>query len=364
MLRNHPLRLLADEEGNGSDAGRDDATSNAVLLLARGGVRRKSPPSHRPGQTELVEKVGIIISDSPPENLPLPTIGLRFKALELLKHLECAALAENLRAGRDVLPSQQPVHELRGGEGLNSAPQRFDRKPMNAGEQAPLTPLGLLPERISKVAAQHRAAAFETQNDSFKFGRFNSEKAAQPRTGYWAEVGHPALDIGQGGVFARWPWHVYFWKRRFEARIRKKRQESCGLLRGHPIGSMLNGGTPGAMSGLQFGKIMFPARNGLAPSRRNRARRSLPGILERRSRRQARLWQSQQSQQRIVKFIGIAHIRVRLLAHFGDRCRIKPANFREHRLGEHTAHFDGPRATFLKGSIVEVGIGIGIQNFV
>ena len=45
--------------------------------------------------------------------------GWSFEALHLTNHFERAALAKKLRARRDVLPVEQPIHELRGSDGVN-----------------------------------------------------------------------------------------------------------------------------------------------------------------------------------------------------------------------------------------------------
>ena len=64
------------------------------------------------------------------------------------------------------------------------------------------------------------------------------------------------------------------------------------------------------------------------------------------------------------KLICIANIGPRLLANFGDRSGIEPADFRQHRFGQHAAHLDGAGAALFEWSVVEIGVGIGVQNFV
>ena len=86
---------------------------------------------------------GIVVRDSAGENEALPGIGGNLESLQLAKDFERAMLAAHLRAGSDMLPAQQPVHELRGRYRLDLLAQRGDRQAMNASQQAALAPLGL-----------------------------------------------------------------------------------------------------------------------------------------------------------------------------------------------------------------------------
>jgi hypothetical protein len=56
--------------------------------------------------------------------------------------------------------------------------------------------------------------------------------------------------------------------------------------------------------------------------------------------------------QRIVQFIGIAHVWPRFLLHLRDGCGIERSDFFEDRRGQHSPHFDGSRSAFFKRRIV------------
>ena len=85
----------------------------SAAFFERRRMRRQASPADRAGQAEVVEPFGIVIGHSSRENVALPGIRRNFEALHLAQHLQRAALAAHLRAGSDVLPAQQPAHELR-----------------------------------------------------------------------------------------------------------------------------------------------------------------------------------------------------------------------------------------------------------
>jgi len=89
----------------------------------------------------LVQNLGVEAGDAPLEDFTFPGICWGFKALDLANRFERAALAEELRARRHVLPVKQPIHELRGRDGLNFLSELTESQSMNAGKQAAFTPL-------------------------------------------------------------------------------------------------------------------------------------------------------------------------------------------------------------------------------
>ena len=80
---------------------------------------RESSPTHRAGETKLIQPFGIVIDDAASQHLPLPCICRNLEPLQLPKHFERAALSRDLRSWSNVLPLQQPLHELRRGYRLN-----------------------------------------------------------------------------------------------------------------------------------------------------------------------------------------------------------------------------------------------------
>src|SRR5260370_6807595 len=75
-------------------------------------------------------------------------------------------------------------------------------------------------------------------------------------------------------------------------------------------------------------------------------------------------WKRGQSEQRVVQLFGVTYIRPGVLAHFGDGNGIEPANFSQHRIGQDAAHLDSTSAALFKWRIVEIGVGIGVQDLV
>ena len=76
------------------------------------------------------------------------------------------------------------------------------------------------------------------------------------------------------------------------------------------------------------------------------------------------LGQRDQRLQRVVQFVGVAHVGPCVVLNLRDRRRIELADFFEHRLRQHAPHLDRPRAPFLERSVVEVRVRIRVQNLV
>ena len=103
------------------------------------------------------------LPDSLRQNPIFPGVCRRLETLQLLKGFERSAISEELRAGSDVLPTQQPAHELRGGYGLNLPAQRPNRQAMNARQQSPVAPFDFVTRNLREFSAQDRTARFQTQ---------------------------------------------------------------------------------------------------------------------------------------------------------------------------------------------------------
>src|SRR5204863_3743332 len=71
-----------------------------------------------------------------------------------------------------------------------------------------------------------------------------------------------------------------------------------------------------------------------------------------------------QCEQRVVQFIGIAHIGPGFTLDLGDGLLVESTDFFQHRGGKNAAHFDGAGAALFQWGIVEIGIWVGIQDFV
>ncbi len=184
--RSHPVGLFAHEECDRRHAGRNHAPFPSRGVIERGRMRRKPSPADGAGQAELVEPGGIVVGDAPGENLPLPGIGGNFESLQLPQHIQRGAFARHLRCWRDMLPAQQPAHELRRRDRLNLLAQRGDGQPVNPRQQAPLAPFVLVwrgrprPRgSVGEVSPQNGAGGFHPQQSFLDLGAGKSEQACQ-----------------------------------------------------------------------------------------------------------------------------------------------------------------------------------------
>src|SRR5262249_35685912 len=107
----HPFGFIADEKCDGRHAGRDYAARGAGRVLEHRGMRRKTSPSDRSGEAELVKDLRIVVADPAGQNLPFPGTGGDFESLQLAEDFERATLVAKLRSGGHVLPAQKPSHE-------------------------------------------------------------------------------------------------------------------------------------------------------------------------------------------------------------------------------------------------------------
>ena len=76
-------------------------------------MRRKASPSDGAAEAKLVEFGEVVVADARGEDIAFPSVSGKFKTLQLRKDFQKATVAAGLRAGSDVLPAQEPAHELR-----------------------------------------------------------------------------------------------------------------------------------------------------------------------------------------------------------------------------------------------------------
>src|SRR5712691_10265329 len=163
-------------------------------------MRGQAAPADCAGEAELIEQLGLVVGNAARENLALPGICGSFEALQLLQRFQQPALAEELRAGRDVLPSEDPVHELGGRYGGDLLAQLAERQAMNAGEEAALAPFELMRGGMREVAAEDCAAGFEAKQEFLDVGCGEAENVCQRGYGDGAAVRHPAGQHGEASV--------------------------------------------------------------------------------------------------------------------------------------------------------------------
>src|SRR5260370_38414302 len=103
-------------------------------------MRREAPPADRAGEAELVEVFGVVVGDTARKDLALPGICRRFKSLQLTQSFEQPTLTQQLGGWRDVLPTEQPVHELRRSAGFNLLAKFTAGRAMDSSKYAALAP--------------------------------------------------------------------------------------------------------------------------------------------------------------------------------------------------------------------------------
>src|SRR6202142_4626661 len=165
-MSGHPIGFFANEECNRRDTGGNHSSltgsdglhlftigairtrcrvSSAAIVRARlqsCRMRRQPAPSNNSCQAKLIDIGRFIIRDAPRQDETLPRVCGNFESLQLTDYLERAVLAAHLGTGSDVLPAQQPIHELRRGYGLDLLAEGSDCQAMNASKKAALPPFG------------------------------------------------------------------------------------------------------------------------------------------------------------------------------------------------------------------------------
>src|SRR6266436_7598086 len=126
-------------------------------------MRREAPPADRAGEAELVEVFGVVVGNATRKHVAFPGICRRLKSLQLTQSFEQATLAQQLGAWRDVLPAEQPVHELRRSYGLNLLAELTEGEAMDASQEAALAPFRFVAGGISEFSAQDNAVGLETK---------------------------------------------------------------------------------------------------------------------------------------------------------------------------------------------------------
>src|SRR5947207_14887218 len=158
---------------------------------------RQPPPSNCASQTKLVKSFEIVIGNTLREDMPLPRIGWNFEPLQLPYDFESRAFALHLRSRRNVLPAQQPAHELRRRHRFDLFTEGCDCETVNAREQATIAPFvlrGRPRPRFSgcEITAQNRAARFQSQQGLFYIWRGNSKQLTERTRGRRTNMRHPS----------------------------------------------------------------------------------------------------------------------------------------------------------------------------
>ena len=190
--RLHPFALFAEEESDGRNGGGNDAAGAAADggyaaerwpaagcwrcasggIVKRGGMRREASPTGDAHEAEAVERGTVVVGDAAGENVALPGAGGDFKALQLAQSFQQSVLAAQVGAGREMLPAQQPVHELGRRYWLNLLSEGCDREAVNAREQAAVAPLDDA-GGAAEMAAEDGSGGFQAQEGGIDGGDGN-----------------------------------------------------------------------------------------------------------------------------------------------------------------------------------------------
>ena len=307
----------------------------------------------------MIENLGRVTRDALPQNPVFPGVGGRFKALQLPQNFQHAALSGELRTRSGMLPAQKPAHELRRRDRLNLLAQFADGEPVDAREQTAFAPLRLRSCGVGELAAKYGAAGFHAQQRFIDLLRRKAENFAQFRRCRGPGMRHPARDHRQHGIFLRRCGAADIGQGICERSCAKNLPEDGRAFRAHPICSAVSFGACRTVLPDQFIEIRLPWRKRFGQSFPQDAQSCVlrQGSLH-------RFRQGDEREERVVQLIGIAHIRPCVAPHFIVSRRIKPAQFRCERFRQRAAHIYGARAALLERRIVEIGVRIGVQNFV
>src|SRR5215831_17026067 len=92
----HPFGVIADEEGDRSDACRYHAASARARVLQHCRMRRQTSPADCACERKLIEKSRVVVDQASRKYLAFPCAGRDFKPLELTKNLQQAAFIAQL----------------------------------------------------------------------------------------------------------------------------------------------------------------------------------------------------------------------------------------------------------------------------
>ena len=106
-------------------------------------MRGDAAPADDAGHAKGIERARIVVGYALRKEDALPFDGGGFEAFELAEGVEDAFFAGELGLRREVLPAEEPVHVLRGRDGLDLLAQGVDGALVDALEEASFTPLNI-----------------------------------------------------------------------------------------------------------------------------------------------------------------------------------------------------------------------------
>src|SRR6266516_4659090 len=339
-----PREVCAADEGDGGGGGGGGAAAVGAALA--GG---QAAPGDVAGHAELVEPGATVGGDAGGQDVALPGDGGDVEALELRNGFEQPALALELGAGGDVLPSQEEAHEVLRDDGLDLLAEPVEGVAVDAGEEA--TVAEFFGVSLGAEAAAHdRAFAFELGEDGVGGGERHGGALGELSDRDGAGDLHVAAEESQASV-------VFVHR----ARRKVRRQAEFGsdggagvenldggeVLGGEPHEAAVSVGNGGAARGDEIVEPGFGVRGN---------RRSEIGNW---------IWSAdgEKAEEGLVELLRIAGVGARFVNDALDGIGVEGAQVAG-VLRERAAQGNGAGASFLERGVVEVSVGLGIEHLV
>ena len=272
--------------------------------------------------------------------MALPGDGGDVEALELRNGFEQPALALELGAGGDVLPSQEEAHEVLRGDGLDLLAEPVEGVAVDAGEKA--TVAEFFGVSLGAEAAAHdRAFAFELGEDGVGGGERHGGAAGELGDRDGAGDLHVAAEEGQASV-------VFVHR----ARCKVRRQAEFGS----DGGAGVEGLDRGEVLGGEPHRAAARIGDGCTARGDEFVEPSLPvaGVLGA---------NSDEAEERFVELFRIARVGAGFVDDALDGVGVEGAQVAG-VLRERAAQGNGAGASFLERGVVEVSVGLGIEHLV
>ena len=167
VARNHPVRVFANEKCNRRNAGGNHAAIRIARFASRvAGCGERRPQPTAPVRQRLIENFRDRNSRCVAQGFAAPRHSRAPRSLGAAASTSSVPRSpRSCVLGRDVLPAQQPAHELRRGHRLNLLAQSAERQPMNAREQTAVAPFDFAramspvkrPRRMEPLASRRKS---------------------------------------------------------------------------------------------------------------------------------------------------------------------------------------------------------------
>ena len=279
-------------------------------------MRRQAAPSDKAGQTEPVEirrRRSCVMRRA--RSCRSQALAGASKPCSWLRTSSVPRSPGTCVPGATMLPGEQPAHELGCRDGRDLSPQRTERQPVNAREQAPVAPL---------FCRQLRGFAFcpcPRPEIVLEVRRPSPRSAASPlrRRRGRAPAIRQARAVVVGPICRKPALH----ERDHRVGTRRRR---CGFDRGQHVEDARPGKTRAAVFARSATTQQTRPPVSMRPARRSLESASSNGRHVSMARAENGFGQHDERLQCIVKIVGVTHVRPRVFANCGDRGRVEPAD--------------------------------------